>query len=231
MSSTSGWYVPPRTWASDRTYPVPTYRVWLASGTTNGTSSGRTRSASKLSCGSRNSSADTVRKPTTAAAAATAPGTARLAWPRWFARLGRLAWPRRPAWLSPVRPSPTAAPTTGPSRTFCGRSPSAPAAAPATVATGTGPAPVTWSAAQPSGAATAPLAMIRDHRAGISPGRCRARATASTAPSPAAPASAPRAAARGPRWAARAAPASAPIKLAAPICWARSGPAVSSLAT
>ena len=102
---------------------MPTYLVWLASGTTNGTSSAFTRSASRLSCGSRNSTAEVVRKPTTAAAAATEPV------------------PR------PRKPSPTSAPTAGPSRTFCGRSPSAPAAAPAAVATGTGPAPVSRSAA------------------------------------------------------------------------------------
>src|SRR5580693_4023785 len=109
MSATSGVYSPPSNCASERTYPVPTYRVWLASGTTNGTSCARTRSASRLSCGSRNSTPDATRNPTTAAAAATAPGT------------------RAPVNRSPT---PVAAPTTGPSSTFCGRSPSAPAAAP-----------------------------------------------------------------------------------------------------
>ena len=104
---------------------MPTYLVWLASGTTNGTSSALTRSASRLSWGSRNSRAEVVRKPTTAAAAATEPACC----------------PLRPS------PSPTSAPTAGPSRTFCGRSPIAPAAAPAAVATGTGPAPVSRSAA------------------------------------------------------------------------------------
>ena len=77
---------------------------------------------------------------TTAAAAATDPGSGRPAAPRPLS-------PARSRRLSPASPSPTAAPTTGPSRTFCGRSPSAPAAAPAAVATGTGPAPVSRSAA------------------------------------------------------------------------------------
>ena len=99
------------------------------------------------------------------------------------------------------------------------------------MATGTGPTPASRSAAQPSGAATAPLAMIRDHSAGISPGRCRARATASTAASPAAPPSAPSTTARRPRCAASAAPASAPSTPAAPADPARPGPAASSEAT
>ena len=169
----------------------------LASGTTNGTSSGFTRSASRLTCGSRNTSAEAVRYPTTAAAAATDPGAG-----------GR----------SLLSPSPIAAPAAGPSRTFCGRRPSAPAAAPAAVATGSGPAPDRRLAAQPSGAARAPLMTMRDHRAGISPGRCVARASASAAPSPAAPASAPAAVAALPRREVRAAPASAPIAPATAIC-------------
>ncbi len=179
---------------------MPTYRVWLASGTTNGRSSAVARSASRLSWGSRNSTAELTRNPTTAAAAATEPARC----------------PLRP------RPSPISAPTTGPSRTFCGRNPMAPAAAPAAVATGTGPAPVSRSAAQPSGAASAPLARIRDHSAGISPGRCLARATASAAPRPAAPASAPTAAAARPRCAVSVAPATAPISPANPTCCNRS---------
>ena len=92
------------------------------------------------------------------------------------------------------------------------------------MATGTGPVPVSRSAAQPSGAASAPLIRMRDHRAGISPGRCVARATASAAPSPAAPASAPMAAAARPRCAVSATPASPPITLAVPICCAFATP-------
>ena len=64
---------------------------------------------------------------------------------------------------------------------------------------------------------------IRDHSGGISPGRCVALATASDAPSPTAPASAPARAARLPRCAASAAPATAPIAAATPTCCARPG--------
>src|SRR6266545_2997318 len=95
----------------------------------------------------------------------------------------------------PVRPTPTS----GPSATFCGRSPRAPATAPAAAPTATGPAPVRRWAAHPSGAASAELVAMRCHSAGISPGRCRARATASEAPRPTAPATAPTAAAFAPR--------------------------------
>ena len=111
-----------------------------------------------------------------------------------------------------IRARPTAAPTAGPSATFCGRSPIAPAAAPATAATGSGPAPVRRCAAQPAGAAIAPLAMIRDQRAGISPGFCRDLAMVSAAITTAPPATAPATARlfdRPPEVSA--APASAPI--------------------
>src|SRR5690242_340062 len=63
---------------------------------------------------------------------------------------------------------------------------------------------------------------MRDHKAGISFGRCRARATASAAASPAAPATAPVTTARRPRPAASAAPASAPSAPAKPAAWIRS---------
>src|SRR5580704_16809685 len=66
--------------------------------------------------------------------------------------------------------------------------------------------------------------MIRDHSAGISPGRCRALATASVMATPAAPATTPAAIARRPRCAVSAAPASAPIAPATPICWSLSLP-------
>ena len=52
---------------------------------------------------------------------------------------------------------PTAAPTTGPIATFCGRNPIAPTAAPVAVPTVRGPALVTFSETQPSGAASAAL--------------------------------------------------------------------------
>ena len=78
------------------------------------------------------------------------------------------------------------------------------------VPTATGPAPVSRPAAQPSGAASAALAAMRCHSAGISPGRCRARATASDAPQPGGARRPRRAApARRPRWPVSAAPASA----------------------
>src|SRR5581483_4940995 len=131
--------------------------------------------------------------------------------------------------------NPTAAPTTGPSATFCGRSPSAPAAAPATVATGSPRTPVTRCAAQPTGAATAPLARIRPHRAGTPSGAGRARAAASTAASNAAPAAAPPSTAPRPRRPApfrpapSAAPASAPSTPADTACPSRPGSPCSSV--
>ena len=96
-------------------------------------------------------------------------------------------------------PRPTAAPNSGPSSTFCGRIPSRPPRVPVAAPTATGPAPVTRPAAHPSGATSAALVPIRAHNGGISPGRCQARATASQAPSAAAPATAPTLAARAPR--------------------------------
>ena len=57
----------------------------------------------------------------------------------------------------------------GPSTTFCGRTPSAPASGAGDRSpTATGPAPVSRPRAQPSGAASAALAAMRDHSAGIS---------------------------------------------------------------
>ena len=94
---------------------------------------------------------------------------------------------------------PTAAPNTGPASTFCGRTPSRPPSPPVTAPTATGPARPVRPAAQPSGATRAALVAIRCHSGGISPGRCRARATASDAASNPAPAAAPALAARRPR--------------------------------
>ena len=74
-----------------------------------------------------------------------------------------------------------------------------------------GASPSERPAAHPSGAASAALIAIRCHSAGISPGRCRARATASEAPRPTAPATAPAAAALAPLWPASDAPAKPPI--------------------
>ena len=79
--------------------------------------------------------------------------------------------------------------------------------------------------AQPAGAASAPLARMRDHSSGIWPGRCRVRDTASAAPRKAAPAAAPRTAAiRAPRCPVSAAPAAAPSTLALRTCCLRLGP-------
>ena len=86
----------------------------------------------------------------------------------------------------------------------------------------TGPAPVTLPSSQPSGAATAALATIRRPKRRNLAGRWLARATASAAPRPAAPASAPTAAAARPRCAASVAPATAPISPANPTCCNRS---------
>src|SRR5215471_16079629 len=219
MSAMSAVYCPPRAAARSLTYPVPTYRVRLARGTTNGTSSFGTCVASRLTCGSRNSSADVVRKAVTATAAAAAPAALPGSRPECGTGARGRSCPRR---CSPASPRPTAAPTTGPRATFCGRRPSAPAAAPAAVATGTVPAPAS-PAIQPAGAASAPLIAIRAHSGGISLGRCWARATASTAPSPAAPPSAPSSARFPPRCPKRARPAIAPMTLAVAICCARSG--------
>jgi len=77
-----------------------------------------------------------------------------------------------------------------------------------------GPAPVTFSEIQPSGAASAALTAIRCHSAGISPSRWRARAAASDAPRPTAPMNAARAAVLTPRCAATDAPAIPPIEAA-----------------
>ena len=106
---------------------------------------------------------------------------------------------------------PTAAPTSGPNATFCGRRPIAPATVPAEVPTATGPAPVTRPATHPSGATMAVVTAMRCHNSGISPGRCRARATASETPSPTAPTTAPTVPAFLPRWPMSAAPASPPM--------------------
>src|SRR5215472_17000983 len=226
MSAMSAVYWPPRAAARSLTYPAPTYRVRLARGTTNGTSSFGTCEASRLTWGSGNSSADVTRKVVTVNAAATAPAPAAAARP---GTRGRGALTPRGArdggchrGCFPASPKPTAAPTTGPRATFCGRRPSAPAAVPAAVATGTVPAPAS-PATQPAGAASAPLIAIRAHSAGISLGRCRARATASTAPSPAAQPSAPSRARFPPRCPERARPAIAPMTLAVAICCPRSG--------
>jgi len=93
---------------------------------------------------------------------------------------------RRPAPSAP----PTAAPNRGPSRTFCWRIPSRPPKAPVAAPTSTGLRRVSRPAAQPSGATSAALVAIRCHSGGISPRRCRARATDSEAASTAAPAAA-----------------------------------------
>ena len=120
------------------------------------------------------------------------------------------AAPCRPGRPGPPSARPAATPHTGPSATFWGRTPRTPPSVPVIPPIATGPAP-NRSAAQPSGATSAALAAIRDHSAGISPGACRARAAASVAARAAAPSAAPAATARGPRWAASAAPATAPI--------------------
>src|SRR5262249_55748359 len=93
-----------------------------------------------------------------------------------------------------------------------------------TMPTVSGPAPLSRPAAQPAGAASAPLARMRDQSSGIWPGRCRARDTASAAPRRAAPAAAPRTAARAPRFPVSAAPATAPSTLALRTCCLRLGP-------
>ena len=148
-----------------------------SNGTTKGRSSARTRSASRLTWASRNSSADSSRYASTVVLATAAVGTRR----------------RRAA------ARPTAAPTSGPSATFCGRRPKAPTTAPADVPTTTGPAPVNRPAAHPNGAINAEVVAMRCHNAGISPGRWRARATASETPNPTAPATAPIIAGLAPR--------------------------------
>lgn len=95
--------------------------------------------------------------------------------------------------------TPTVAPTTGPSATFCGLSPIRPHAVPAATAMPSGPDPVDRAAAHANGAARAELNAIRCQSAGIWPGRWRARANASEVPSPTAPRTAAIAAARRPR--------------------------------
>jgi hypothetical protein len=124
-----------------------------------------------LNWASRNRSAEITRNATTELVATTA------------ADVGRRLSAKLP---------PTAAPTTGPSATFCGRNPNTPAAPPLTVPTASGPAPVIRPPTQLTGAVSAALATIRDHSSGISPGFWRARATASTAPRQTAPSIAPR---------------------------------------
>src|SRR5258708_36010623 len=76
-------------------------------------------------------------------------------------------------------------------------------------------------ATHPAGAAIAPLATIRDHSAGIWPGRCLDLAIASTAATAPAPASAAAAIAFLPWCAVSAAPASAPITPAGTACRSR----------
>lgn len=93
----------------------------------------------------------------------------------------------------------------------------APTTAPVAVPTASGPAPVTFSEAHPSGAASAVLTAMRWHSAGISPSFCRARATASDAPRPTAPTNAAPATDLNPRCAASDAPARPPIDAAKPI--------------
>src|SRR5437764_2524023 len=86
------------------------------------------------------------------------------------------------------------------------------------------PAPVNRPAAQPSGTASATLITIRAHSAGISPGRCRALATASLAPTPTAPTTAPSTVAPAPQRPATEAPASIPTTPATPTDPARPPP-------
>jgi len=112
---------------------------------------------------------------------------------------------------------PTARPTSGPRTTFCGRSPIAPANAPTSTPTTTGPAPVSLPSAQPSGAISATLITMRDHSAGIWPGRCRARATASETASVSPPSTAPATMTDAPQPAVIDTPATAPMTLASPI--------------
>lgn len=89
-----------------------------------------------------------------------------------------------------------------------------PATVPVTAAAATGPTRATRPATHPMGATSAPLIAIRCHNGGISPGRCRALATASAAASPTAPANAPETVADRPRSATSAAPAAAPATAA-----------------
>jgi hypothetical protein len=77
--------------------------------------------------------------------------------------------------------APTAAPSTGPRATFCGRTPRVPPSSPVAVPTTTGPAGVSRPASQPSGATRAALVAMRANSGGISPGRWRARASRSVA--------------------------------------------------
>ncbi len=106
--------------------------------------------------------------------------------------------------------------------TFWGRIPKVPPIAPVTAPTTVGPTGVTRSAAHPTGATKAALTAMRCHSAGISPGRWRARATASDAPSPAPPSNAPRPVARRLRCAVSAAPAIPPTTAEKPTAFARS---------
>ena len=145
-----GRYIPPRTWASDGTYPVPTYGSRSPTGT-NGTSSRRTRSASRLAadrgtaapkpCGSPPRPPQPPPPRPRSAAARPSRSSRRPPPPPPPPpppRLG-LAGPARPPPPPPVPagPSPAAAPTPRPP---AGR-----------VATGTSPARATRSAASPAG--------------------------------------------------------------------------------
>ena len=124
---------------------------------------------------------------------------------------------RRPA--RPRRPpgdqqGATARPTAGPSAILCGRTPRAPASEPVVSPTASWPRPASRSSAQPSGEASAALAAMRLHSAGISFGFCRRLATASVAARPTAPAAAVTVVRRGPPPDPRAAPATAPMPAA-----------------
>ena len=79
---------------------------------------------------------------------------------------------------SAANPHPTAAPTSGPKMTFCGRTPRSPASKPVAVPIWVGPALVVLPASQPSGATNAPVDKIRYHNGWISIPRRPALATA-----------------------------------------------------
>src|SRR5215203_3656655 len=113
-----------------------------------------------------------------------------------------------------ANPRPTAAPTSGPKITFCGRTPRSPASKPVAVPIRVGPALVILPASQPSGATNAPVDRIRYHNGWISIPRRRFRATALAPTSSVAPPIVDNAAATLFERAASAAPATPPISAA-----------------
>src|SRR5687768_3874234 len=113
-----------------------------------------------------------------------------------------------------ANPHPTAAPTSGPRTTFCGRTPKSPASKPVAVPIRVGPALVVLPASQPSGAINAPVDRIRYHNGWIPIPRRRARATALAPASSVAPPIVDNATATLFERPANAAPAKPPIRAA-----------------